>query len=147
MKIVDTTAHTLAATLGFLALHEDIQEEVYEQITSVVGSDRDPVCVVQVFSSVQNPHSFWLLKVFDDYPKLDKVLGVFYEAVRMFRSFSHPRFHFLISLILVFNAAAGHIMIREAYEDTVLHIPKPHGQEGVTTVPIPKGLQVRTSIR
>jgi len=88
MKVVDTTAHTLAAALGFLGLHEDIQEEVYEHIISVVGSDRDPVRVVQVFSSIQNPHSFWLLKVFDDYPKLDKVLGVFYEALRMFRSSS-----------------------------------------------------------
>jgi len=37
-------------------------------------------------------------------------------------------------------------MIREAYEDTVLHIPNPHGQEGITTVPIPKGLQVRIFI-
>src|SRR6266567_2757292 len=27
-----------------------------------------------------------LLKVFDDYAKLDKVLAVFYEALRMFRS-------------------------------------------------------------
>jgi hypothetical protein len=44
------------------------------------------------------------------------------------------------------NEAAGHLMIREAYEDTVLHIPNPHGQEGITTVPIPKGLQVRIFI-
>ena len=48
MKVTDTTAHTLAAALGFLGLHEEIQEEVYEQIISVVGPDRDPVCV-QVF--------------------------------------------------------------------------------------------------
>jgi len=43
--IVETTGHTLAATLAFLALHNDIQEEVYEHITSVVGPDRDPVGV------------------------------------------------------------------------------------------------------
>ncbi|KIM47101.1 hypothetical protein M413DRAFT_64094 [Hebeloma cylindrosporum] len=98
----DTTAHTLAATLGFLSLYQDIQEEVYEQIISVVGPDRDPA--------------------FEDYPKLYKVLGLFYEAIRMF--------------------PAAHLMIREAYEDTVLHIPNPHGHEGVTTVPIQKGLQV-----
>ena len=47
--VLETMAHTLAATLGFLALHKDIQKEVYEQIISVVGPDRDPVCVVQVF--------------------------------------------------------------------------------------------------
>ena len=38
--------------------------------------------------------------------------------------------------------AAGHLLIREAAEDTVLEIPKPHGQVGTTTIPIPKGLQV-----
>jgi len=95
MKVADTTAHTLAAALGFLGLHEDIQEEVYEQIISVVGPDRDPVRVVQVFSSAQNPHHCLLLKVFDDYPKLDKVLGVFYEALRMFRSSTPLPFTFL----------------------------------------------------
>ena len=47
--VLETMAHTLAATLGFLALHKDIQKEVYEQIISVVGPDRDLVCVVQVF--------------------------------------------------------------------------------------------------
>ena len=38
--------------------------------------------------------------------------------------------------------AAGHLLIREAAEDTVLEIPKPHGQVGTITIPIPKGLQV-----
>ncbi|KIK06373.1 hypothetical protein K443DRAFT_674356 [Laccaria amethystina LaAM-08-1] len=60
----ETTAHALAATLGFLAVYDDIQEEVFQQITSVVGWERDPV--------------------FDDYAKLDKVLSAFYEALRLF---------------------------------------------------------------
>ncbi len=38
--------------------------------------------------------------------------------------------------------ASGYIMIREAMEDTSLQIPKPLGEEGVTTVPVPKGTQV-----
>ena len=38
--------------------------------------------------------------------------------------------------------ASGHILIREAAEDTVLEIPKPHGQVGTTTIPVPKGVQV-----
>jgi hypothetical protein len=38
--------------------------------------------------------------------------------------------------------ATGHVLIREATEDTVLTIPKV-GEEGSTTVPIPKGTQVR----
>jgi hypothetical protein len=94
MKVADTTAHTLAAALGFLGLHEEIQEEVYEQIISVVGPDRDPVRV-HVFSSAQNPHHCLLPKVFDDYSKLDKVLGVFYEALRMFRLSTPLPFTFL----------------------------------------------------
>ncbi|KAK7044658.1 cytochrome P450 [Favolaschia claudopus] len=59
----ETTSHTLAATLGFMAIHEEVQEEVVEQIMSVVGPDRDPE--------------------FEDYTKLDKVLAIFYEAARM----------------------------------------------------------------
>ncbi len=33
-------------------------------------------------------------------------------------------------------------MVREAFEDTSLQIPKPLGEEGATTVPVPKGTQV-----
>ncbi|KAG6841505.1 hypothetical protein C0991_010363 [Blastosporella zonata] len=98
----ETTAHTFAATLGFLGLYPDIQEEVLEQIMSVVGWERDPV--------------------YEDYSSLNKVLAVFYESLRMF--------------------PAGHIMIREATEDTVLQIPNPAGQEGTTPFPVPKGVQV-----
>ncbi|KAJ7686679.1 cytochrome P450 [Mycena rosella] len=90
----ETTAHSLAGTLGFMAIHEGIQNEVVEQIMSVVGRDRDPD--------------------FDDYSKLDKVLAIFYEAARMF--------------------PAGHALVREATEDTVL--------TGSSTIPIPKGTQV-----
>ncbi|KAF8068982.1 cytochrome P450 [Lyophyllum atratum] len=98
----ETTAHTLAATLGFLGLHPDIQEEVLEQIVAVVGWDRDPV--------------------FEDYSRFEKVLAVFYEALRMF--------------------PAGFILIREATEDTVIQIPNPPGQEGTTPFPVPKGVQI-----
>ncbi|KAF4618306.1 hypothetical protein D9613_011546 [Agrocybe pediades] len=98
----ETTAHTLAAALGFLAMYDNLQDEVYQQIVEVVGLQRDPTM--------------------EDYPKLDKVLAAFYEALRMF--------------------PAGHIMIRDAFEDTVLHIPKPVGEEGTISVPIQKGMQV-----
>lgn len=46
---LETTAHSLAATLGFLSVYDDIQAEVLEQIISVVGRDRDPVCYVFLF--------------------------------------------------------------------------------------------------
>ncbi|KAI0262511.1 cytochrome P450 [Gloeopeniophorella convolvens] len=60
----ETTAHTLAATLGFLGIHPEIQKEVYEQIVDIVGLERDPA--------------------FDDFVKLEKVANVFYEALRLF---------------------------------------------------------------
>jgi len=37
-------------------------------------------------------------------------------------------------------------MFREAHEDTTLDIPNPNGQEGTTTIPIPKGTQARYTI-
>ena len=39
----ETTARSLSATIGFLALYDDLQEEIYQQIISVVGQERDPV--------------------------------------------------------------------------------------------------------
>jgi len=98
----ETTANSLAVTLGYMAINEEIQNEVLEQIMSVVGPDRDPE--------------------YDDYSKLDKVLAIFYEATRMI--------------------PAGHVLIREAAEDTVLAVPNPVGEEGSRTIPIPKGTEI-----
>ncbi|KAF5343692.1 hypothetical protein D9757_014535 [Collybiopsis confluens] len=95
----ETTAHTLAATLGFLAINKNAQDEVYEQIKEVVGVDRDPE--------------------FEDYGNLNKVLAAFFEALRLFPS--------------------GHLMIRQASEDTVVQIPNPRGQEGTQSMPVAKG--------
>ncbi|KJA21381.1 hypothetical protein HYPSUDRAFT_77809 [Hypholoma sublateritium FD-334 SS-4] len=98
----ETTAHSLASTLGFLSVNNDIQEDIYEQIIAVVGRERDPV--------------------YDDYPKLDKVLATFLEALRMFPS--------------------GYVIVRQAFEDTILQVPNPRGREGSTTIPVPKGMTV-----
>ncbi|KAF8914778.1 cytochrome P450 [Mucidula mucida] len=99
----ETTAHSLAATLGFLSIHEEIQQEVYDQIKQVLLDGRTEPTV-------------------EDYTRLDKVLAVFYEALRMF--------------------PAGHLLIREATKDTVLQIPNPLGQDGFTSLPVPKGGQI-----
>jgi hypothetical protein len=40
---VETTGSSLAVTVGYMAIHDDIQEEVVEQIMSVLGPDCDPV--------------------------------------------------------------------------------------------------------
>ncbi|KAF8135993.1 cytochrome P450 [Mycena galopus ATCC 62051] len=98
----ETTANSLAVTLGYMAIHEEMQNEVLEQIISVLGPDRDPE--------------------YDDYPKLDKVLAIFYEATRMI--------------------PAGHVLFRGAAEDTVLTVQNPGGEEGTKTVAIPKDTQI-----
>ncbi|KAF7325930.1 hypothetical protein MKEN_00443900 [Mycena kentingensis (nom. inval.)] len=115
----DTTAHTLAATLGFMAVNEEIQTEVVQQVLDVVGTQRDPVGDVDMISD-----AFRLTRrqVFEDYGKLDKVLAIFYEAARMF--------------------PAGHVLIREALEDTIIQVQNPVGEEGTTSVPISKGTTV-----
>jgi len=98
----ETTAHSLSATLGFLSVYTDLQEEIYQQIIAVVGYERDPV--------------------YGDYAELNKVLAAFFEALRLFPS--------------------AYLMIREAFEDTVLQVPNPHGEDGVKTLHVPKGTEV-----
>jgi hypothetical protein len=39
----ETTAYALAATIGFLGLHSEIQEDLYQEVMEVVGRDSDPV--------------------------------------------------------------------------------------------------------
>ncbi|KAF5368657.1 hypothetical protein D9757_010213 [Collybiopsis confluens] len=102
----ETTAHALGATLGLLAVSQDAQDEVFEQIKDVVGFDRDPE--------------------FDDYNRLNKVLAVFFEAIRLFPS--------------------GHIMPRQASEDVIIQVPNPRGQEGTHTMLIPKGQEVAIDV-
>lgn len=40
---IETTASTLAATIGFLGLYSDVQDDIYQKVIEVVGHDRDPV--------------------------------------------------------------------------------------------------------
>ncbi|KAG8217977.1 cytochrome P450 [Butyriboletus roseoflavus] len=61
-----TAAHALSATLAFLALNFDIQDELVTQVREVTqGRDDDRL-------------------LYEDYSKLDKVLAAFYEAIRLF---------------------------------------------------------------
>ncbi|KAF4564657.1 alcohol dehydrogenase [Pleurotus pulmonarius] len=109
----ETTAHTLAATLGFMGLYEDIQEDVFRQIVDVVGLDRDPVRYrLPTFPGLIDPSNL------------------------------HPRNPADNGRLPQADKAAGHLMIREACEDTTLSVPNPVGQEGSETIPVPKGTQV-----
>ncbi|KAL0569773.1 hypothetical protein V5O48_012184 [Marasmius crinis-equi] len=114
----ETSAHTLAATLGFLAVNEDAQQEVLQEIIDVIGYDRDPVRS-SLISVKELPEDPLACQEFDDYNNLNKVLSAFYEALRLFPS--------------------GHIMIREATEDTAIDIPNPRGEDGNRTHPVQKG--------
>ena len=53
---------------------------------------------------------------------------------------------FVLTLFISQLIAAASLLVREAAEDTVLEIPKPHGQVGTTIIPVSKGVQV-TSYR
>ena len=78
----ETTAHSIAATLGFLSISDELQEEIYQQIISVVGHKREPVGT----SFFIRDRAEGALQMYDDYPKLNKVLAAFFEALRMFRA-------------------------------------------------------------
>lgn len=45
LRMAETTALVLTATIAYLALYQDEQEKTYQEITSAVPSDRDPVCL------------------------------------------------------------------------------------------------------
>ena len=79
----ETTAHSIAATLGFLSIFDELQEEIYQQIISVVGHEREPVGTFYFHSQYRAEGA---LQMYDDYPKLNKVLAAFFEALRMFRA-------------------------------------------------------------
>ncbi|KDQ59781.1 hypothetical protein JAAARDRAFT_632566 [Jaapia argillacea MUCL 33604] len=83
----ETTAHTLDATMGFLALYPEIQDEIYAQIREVAPDGSEPK--------------------FQDFGKLNKILGAFLEAARLF--------------------PAGFVLMREATEDVVLTV---YGEKG-----------------
>ncbi|KAH9963634.1 cytochrome P450 [Russula dissimulans] len=63
----ETTAATLAATIGFLGIYQNVQEDVYQEIIKVVGHDRGPT--------------------FEDFPQLEEVAHTVYEyeALRLYR--------------------------------------------------------------
>ncbi|KAH8831639.1 cytochrome P450 [Flagelloscypha sp. PMI_526] len=63
----ETTAHTLAATLALLAIHQDIQDDVLAQIISEFGADGRPGTVEELY-------------------KLTKVNNAFMETLRLFPS-------------------------------------------------------------
>ena len=61
----ETTAHTMAATLGFLGIYPEIQKEVYEEIIRVVGPHGEPVrSTIKLFLTYIKPFSsfrIWMI--------------------------------------------------------------------------------------
>ncbi|KAG6808633.1 hypothetical protein H0H92_003437 [Tricholoma furcatifolium] len=115
----ETTARTMSATLSLLALHQDIQSEILEHIVSVIGYDHDPVSVP--------PDIFHLLTTainqdYSDYEKLNKVLALFFESMRLF--------------------PAVYLTLRKSDEDSVLNVPNPIGEEGNTRIAVQKNTLV-----
>ncbi|KAI0061763.1 cytochrome P450 [Artomyces pyxidatus] len=96
----ETTAHTFSVVLGLLGIYPDVQQEMYEEVINVVGN-RDPV--------------------YDDFGKLQKILALFYESVRLYPS--------------------AYMLLRQAAEDTVLTIPEDGWGPGTRSIAIEKGTQ------
>jgi len=67
VSITETTANTISAALAIFAVDQDTQAWLYDSIIDAIG-DKEPT--------------------YNDYEKLDDVLITFYEAMRLFRSFS-----------------------------------------------------------
>ncbi|KIM26276.1 hypothetical protein M408DRAFT_25484 [Serendipita vermifera MAFF 305830] len=63
----ETTAHTLAFTIGFLALYPDVQEKLYEHVKREVADHTGA-------------------PTYNEVPKLKYALAVFYETLRLFSS-------------------------------------------------------------
>ncbi|KAG6828824.1 hypothetical protein H0H92_006649 [Tricholoma furcatifolium] len=64
----ETTALGISAALALLSLHQDIQNEVAEQIMAIVGDGREPT----------------ICQAYESFELLNKVLATFYEALRLF---------------------------------------------------------------
>ncbi|EJD46149.1 cytochrome P450 [Auricularia subglabra TFB-10046 SS5] len=62
----ETTAHTLAHAFALLALYEDEQEKLYQEVQSAIGPNPEAVLT------------------YDDMSKLPYALAIIYEALRMF---------------------------------------------------------------
>lgn len=83
-QISETTSQSLAATLAFLALNSDLQDELVTQVQEVTRGRDDNTLVSAVLSNAFLPLNF-VIQLVTDYGKLDKVLATFYEGIRMFR--------------------------------------------------------------
>ena len=79
----ETTAHTVAAALALLALHEDEQDKAVRAIWEALPDGRDPVSLQELLCDPAVLSVSY--QAFDDFDKLDKVLACFHEAGRMFR--------------------------------------------------------------
>ena len=75
---------TLNATLGFMAIHPEFQDEMYEEVMSVMPTVSDSVRFFNF--SVQPNTDPTLLQTLANSYKLRKVLACFLEASRMFRT-------------------------------------------------------------
>ena len=76
----DTTASILSFAVALLATHQEEQEELYGHIRSVVPDGRLPV------RRDSNHHAMLTLiyQMYQDVPRLTRVLAVIYEALRLF---------------------------------------------------------------
>ncbi len=122
-------------------MNEEVQQEIYQQIIEVVGHERDPVS-----GSLGHISSLY------QYSRIGA------RGLRQARQsslcisggpaiipYGFSQLLLFMEILIVWNIiiASGYLMIRTAFEDTVLQIPNPRGEEGDKTIPVPKGTLVR----
>ncbi|KAG9004429.1 hypothetical protein FRB94_002373 [Tulasnella sp. JGI-2019a] len=110
----ETTAHTLAYVFGLLALEEREQERLYEHIMTVVGQRE---------------------LEYSDFTKLDRVMGVMYEAMRLFPP---------IIGIPKYSAEDAHFTVEAAHSEEQLADPtlSEESRTRKKQVFIPKGAEI-----
>ena len=121
-------------------MNEDLQEEIYEQIVEVVGHERDPVSgsPSHIFPFYQYSRlGAWGLRQARQSP-----LCLSGGPAIIPYEFSELLLSMTMLIMCNITIASGYLMIRTAFEDTVLQIPNPRGEEGDKTIPIPKGTLV-----
>ena len=132
----DTTAMTLNAALGYMGLNEDFQQEMYQEVMSVMPTEEDFVSRHSEWERLGRFIDHIFLQTFAKSSQLQKVQACFLEAARIFRvHFPNVRHNSFLTYILG-PSAAGYMWIRDSAEDIILQYVGPNRDQQVV---IPAG--------
>ncbi|KAF8981867.1 cytochrome P450 [Cyathus striatus] len=105
----------------FLMLIAGHETTAHTLAATIACLAKDQMYQQEVFEQIQFVVGNAREPTFADYSKLNKVQASFYESLRLFPT--------------------GYLSVREALQDTVLHIPDHTGEGRITTIHVAKGTQ------